>query len=199
MKILAFSDLHRDEAVANTIVQLSDQADVIVGAGDFATMGLGITDTITVLRRITTQVVLVSGNHESLDALRTACAGWSAAHVLHGETITIGGIAFFGLGFEISTVARGPWNSQMSEAKAAMALSKCPANAVLVTHAPPFGIADQQADGTHDGSHAIRTAIEQLQPKLTLCGHIHHSWGRSGFIGTCPVHNLGPKPQWFNV
>ena len=33
MKILAFSDLHRDAAVATTIVSLSRDADVVVGQG----------------------------------------------------------------------------------------------------------------------------------------------------------------------
>ena len=49
MRLLAFSDLHRDTAAARVMLDASRQADVIVAAGDFATKRLGIGDTIDVL------------------------------------------------------------------------------------------------------------------------------------------------------
>ena len=36
MKILAFSDLHLDEAAADAILAVADRADIVIGAGDFA-------------------------------------------------------------------------------------------------------------------------------------------------------------------
>lgn len=36
MKILAFSDLHCDEEAANRIVTAALEADLVIGAGDFA-------------------------------------------------------------------------------------------------------------------------------------------------------------------
>ncbi len=199
MRLLAFSDLHRDVAKAELIAAASASADVVVGAGDFATMGMGLADTLGILRRVTVPVLLVCGNHESLADLREACAGWAAARILHAEAVTLETVTFFGLGYEISTVPRGPWNSQISEEQASLDLADCPAGAVLITHAPPFGVADTQADGTHDGSRAIRAAIEIKKPKLSLCGHIHNAWGRSGMIGASPVHNLGPALRWFDI
>ena len=199
MKLLAFSDLHRDAAVAQTIVEAARQADVVIAAGDFATMGHGLSDTLDILRAISVPTILIAGNHDHLDDLRAACAGWSQAHVLHGEGLSLGGIDFFGLGFEVSTVDRGPWNSQISETEAVHALSPCPTGAVLVTHAPANGVADLQANGAHEGSHAVRAIIEQRQPRLHLCGHIHNAWGTSGTIGASPSHNLGPRVNWFEV
>ncbi len=78
MKILAFSDLHRDRAAAEAIVSASADADLVIGAGDFATMGLGYDDTLEPLRKLRAPLVVVAGNHDSLDALRTACADWTA-------------------------------------------------------------------------------------------------------------------------
>jgi Icc-related predicted phosphoesterase len=199
MKLLAFSDLHRDAAAARAIVEASRQADVVVAAGDFATKRLGIGDTIEVLRAIDVPTLLVAGNHDALDDLRTACEGWTSGHVLHGEAITIGGVIFFGLGFEISTVDRGPWNSQMSEPDAARLLAPCPPGAVLVTHAPAHGVADLQANGAHEGSTSIRATVEERQPRIHLCGHIHNAWGSSGLIGLCTSHNLGPHANWFVI
>ena len=37
VKFLCFSDLHRDAAAAKKIVDLSSDADIVIGAGDFAT------------------------------------------------------------------------------------------------------------------------------------------------------------------
>ncbi len=199
MRILAFSDLHRDRARAEQIVAMSSEADVVIGAGDFATKGFGLDDTIGVLKQMAVPMLLVAGNHESVQALTGACAGWNSGMVLHAETRSITGVPFFGLGYEVSTVARGRWNQQMSEDQAAASLARCPANAVLVTHSPPYGVADIQADGTYDGSRSIRAAIEAKLPRLHVCGHVHHSWGCSGMISTCPVHNIGPEPRWFVV
>ncbi|MDB5579143.1 MAG: hypothetical protein JWR80_4319, partial [Bradyrhizobium sp.] len=61
MRILAFSDLHRDAAQAEVIVNESRDADVVVGAGDFASRGLGHEDTLDILRRMTVPFVLVPG------------------------------------------------------------------------------------------------------------------------------------------
>ena len=195
MRLLAFSDLHRAATTARAIVAASAGAHVVIAAGDFATRRHGLADTLDILREMTVPTILVAGNHDELHDLRSACAGWSHGNVLHGEGFELAGTRFFGLGFEIGGSNDAPWNSRMSEIEAAAALAACPHGAVLVTHAPPFGVADLQASG----SHAIRSAIDQKRPRLHLCGHIHHSWGVAGMIGACPVHNLGPRLNWFNI
>jgi len=200
MRILAFSDLHRDQSTARKIVAASGGADIVVGAGDFATESEGIIDTIEILCLIKTPTVLVSGNHDNLDGLRSACQDWEAANVLHGEQATISGVTFFGLGMEIPQRAQFNWNSHMSENDAELALSKCPDGAVLVTHSPPFGGAcDLQTSGNHEGSKSIKTAIESKLPQLSLCGHIHHSWGTEDVIKGCRIANLGPSLNWFEI
>jgi Icc-related predicted phosphoesterase len=199
MKILAFSDLHRDAAMAEAIVNESRGADVVVGAGDFASCGLGHGDTLNVLRRMTVPFVLVPGNHDDLGELRAACADWPLAHLLHGQSVVIGGVPFFGIGLGSGVIDPEPWNKVLDEAEAARMLSRCPEHAVLVSHSPPHGIADRQKDGRHAGSAALRDAIAQHQPKVTICGHVHNAWGQSGTIGQTPVHNIGPRARWFVV
>ena len=98
MKILAFSDLHRDAAMADVIARQSGDFDVVVGAGDFATCGLGLQDTIAILRRMPVPFVLVPGNHDDLEELRTACADWPLANVLHGQSVLVKGVPFLELG-----------------------------------------------------------------------------------------------------
>ena len=88
MRLLVFSDLHRDKAAARSIVDRAEDVDVVVGAGDFAVMREGIEDVMDILREIDRPTVLVPGNGESDDELRAACRGWETAHVLHGDGVT---------------------------------------------------------------------------------------------------------------
>lgn len=199
MRILAFSDLHRNRDAAQAIVDASREADVVVGAGDFATEGIGLSETIDLLRGIVVPTVLVAGNHDNLDELRNACRGREAIQILHGKGVTIEGVSFFGLGFEIPAGRDQPWNQRLEEAEAARLLKTCPQGTVLVTHSPPFGVADVQTTGVHEGSLSIRDAVVSSKARLHLCGHIHHAWGMSGVIGECPVHNLGPTVNWVSV
>jgi uncharacterized protein len=47
---------------------------------------------------------------------------------------------------------------------------------ILVTHSPPFGTkADLLPSGEHAGSKAIQNIIEEYQPDLNICGHIHEA------------------------
>jgi uncharacterized protein len=199
MRILAFSDLHRDAAMAAAIVNESRGADVVVGAGDFASCGLGHEDTLNILRRMTVPFVLVPGNHDDLGELFAACADWPLAHLLHGQSVVIGGVPFFGIGLGSGVIDPEPWNMVLDEGEATQMLTLCPARAVLVSHSPPYGIADWQKDERHAGSAALRDAVAQHQPRITICGHIHNAWGQSGMIGHTPVHNIGPRPRMFVV
>lgn len=199
LKILAFSDLHRDVEATRTIVAASTKADVLVGAGDFATCGHGAAEIIQILRTANTPTILVSGNHDNSNELRKLCSSWPQGYLLNAQPVTLANITFFGLGGEIPQRNNAEWNEAVSEEEASKALAICPDNAILITHMPPFGHADLQRDGTHDGSKSITAAIEKKQPVLHFCGHIHSAWGMSGKIGTTSIHNLGPTVNWFEL
>ena len=199
MRILATSDLHCDLAATRAVVAAASQADVVVVAGDLATKGQGAAPVLDLLKTIPRPVILVAGNHDRLAELRAFCAGWREGHVLHGDSIRLQGIAFFGLGGETPRSNEDVWNFAISEVQAARALADCPVGAVLITHTPPKGLCDRQSDGRHDGSKAVMTALQTKAPRLHLCGHIHASFGQSEKIGDCPVHNLGPSINWFTV
>jgi uncharacterized protein len=199
MNILAFSDLHRNRAVAQQIVTEAGNADLIVGAGDFATNGKGLGETVSLLGEIRSPMVLVAGNHDDLSELRSMLDNHPSIHVLHGDAVTIKGLTILGLGFEIGEVPGALPSSILSEQAAQSILRSSKRADLLVTHAPPYGAADIQRDNTHQGSRAIRAWIEEVQPSLCLCGHIHHAWGTTGSIGDTRVHNLGPTLNWFRL
>lgn len=197
MKLLAFSDLHRDQDRAERLVELAREADVVLGAGDYATMRMGLGGTIEVLSAIAAPTVLVPGNAESDTELWQACAGWASAHVLHGEAVQLEGAEFFGLGGGVPPTPF-PWSFDLSEDEAAAKLESCPEGAVLVVHSPPKGYLDE-VHGRHLGSRSILEAIERKRPALVVCGHIHQCWGSEAAIGTTPVVNVGPDGRVFDV
>jgi Icc-related predicted phosphoesterase len=188
VRLLAFSDVHRDLRQAQRLADRAAGADVVIAAGDFASMHRGLEELIDMLVVIETPTVLVPGNNETDAALREACEGWKAAHVLHGEGTRIGGVEFFGLGAGVPTTP-WPWSFDLTDEEAAAKLTGCPEGGVLVVHSPPKGYVD---GNRHLGSRAILDAIEAKQPRLVVCGHIHEAAGEEAHIGASRVLNVGP-------
>jgi len=198
VRLLAFSDLHRDLGQAAELVAMATEADVVIGAGDFASVHEGLEETVAALAAIETPTVLVPGNNETEEALRAAAAAWDGATVLHGSGAAIAGEEFFGLGAGVP-VTPWDWSFDLDEESAAEMLSACPEGAVLVLHSPPQGHCDMGGGADHFGSKALLRAIEQKRPRIAVCGHIHESWGCESQIGETPVRNLGPKGTWIEL
>jgi hypothetical protein len=117
VRILAFSDLHRDERDGRLLVERSRRVDVVAGVGDFASMHRGLEGMIDVLSAIDRPVLLVPGNNETDGALRAACAGWPVARVVHGEVTEIDDVTFFGLGGGVP-VTPWDWSFDLTEQQA---------------------------------------------------------------------------------
>ncbi len=192
MRILAFSDIHRDLAAARRLIELSRQADVVVGAGDYATVRRGLESVIKVLSEIERPTVLVCGNSEDERELGKACRNWSSAHVLHGDGVEIDGVPFFGIGGAVPVTPFGSWSYDLSEQEAEALLRDCPTDGVLVSHSPPKGLLDTSSTGASLGSLAVLRTIEAKQPRLVVCGHIHESSGKQLEFGRTVVLNAGP-------
>ena len=198
MKALAFSDLHCDLDRAAKLVELSADADLVIGAGDFASVHQGLEQTIAALTVIETPTLLVPGNNETQNALRRATAEWPAATVLHGQATEFEGAAFFGLGAGIP-VTPWDWSFDLSDREATRLLEDCPPDGILIAHSPPQGHVDLSATGEHLGSVAIRETIEAKRPRLAVCGHIHESWGERSQLGPTVIANLGPEGAFFEL
>jgi uncharacterized protein len=192
VRILAFSDLHRDLEAGADLVARSAEFDLVIGAGDFASQHEGLEETISALEAIEKPTLLVPGNNETEDALRAAVAGWEAARVLHGESIEVDGRAFYGLGGGIP-VTPWDWSFDLDEEEATERLAKCPEGAVMILHSPPLGHCDGTENGHGLGSAAIADAVAAKRAPIAVCGHIHESWGRRSQLGTARVANLGPS------
>ncbi|MBS3954998.1 MAG: metallophosphatase domain-containing protein [Methylomicrobium sp.] len=59
---------------------------------------------------------------------------------------------------------------------------------VLITHTPPYGILDQIYSGEAVGCEDLLHALERIQPKLHIFGHIHEGYGVMERKGTIFVN-----------
>lgn len=193
MKLLLFSDVHRNMQAISKLVELAQQVDIVIGAGDFGSVRRGLDTTIQALQLIDKPTIVVPGNSESETELVEACQEWSQAHVLHGSGTTVQGIDFWGIGGGIPVTPFGSWSYDFTEAQAKELLADCPANGILVTHSPPKGVVDVSSSGRSLGSTAIREAIMAKQPRLVVCGHIHDSAGQQATLGQTVIINAGPR------
>ncbi len=202
MRILAFSDLHCDLEACARIVAAAADADLVIGAGDFARAHQGLEETLEALEPIAARAIYVPGNNETEAALRAS----TGAVVLHGETAEVAGVRIGGLGGAVPPMPHPGWQSfDISEETAAELLERIGAVDVLISHSPPRDTVDMLGPeglfGMHGaiGSEAVRAAVERTRPALVLCGHVHPSWGRRARIGASEIANLGPTVNWFET
>jgi len=71
---------------------------------------------------------------------------------------------------------------------------------LLLTHAPPYGVVDRLRSGRHVGSKAVRAFIDEHQPTLCVCGHIHEAKGEDR-LGATAIFNPGAfaKGGWVDI
>ena len=199
MRILAFSDLHLDEAAATALVEAGAEADLVLGLGDFASAHRGLPEVMARLAPLADRAVYVCGNNETEAALRAA----TEATVLQGEAVTRGGLTIAGIGCAVPPLPPIPWPSNdLTEEEAAELLDRIPAVPrvdILLSHSPPRGACDRHSAIGPMGSEAVRAAAVRLAPRLLLCGHVHDAWGARDRIGETQVCNLGPGVTWFDL
>lgn len=99
----------------------------------------------------------------------------------------VGGSTFtpFGTPSEFPEARFGEWLEEVCEK------SRPYSHRILVSHNPPLNsVADKTGTGMHVGSEALRECLEEYQPDICICGHIHESVGQQK-LGRTLVVNPG--------
>jgi len=127
--------------------------------------------------------------------------------MIHRSSFCLGDVGFLGMG---GMVAKDPrrlgdparyyhHDIEVYEALAATYQDIIDARIkIVVVHQPPRGAQDTLYNGESSGSSSLRRFVEEYQPDLLLCGHIHEARGM-GFIGTTRIVNVGELRQGFAV
>ena len=193
MKIFATSDIHGNRKIMDKLNIVVPGIDLILVCGDIGGKdGRGKTfrqfseyqkqdaDYLSsVLKNIQTESRFILGNDDWFE--------YADSHYLQREE-TISGLSF--IPFEFVLLTPFNTNREVNDNKLEYELGKLNAgrNTVMVAHTPPLGAGDILYNGSRCGSRSIREWIEEVQPKLWLCGHIHED-NSATWIGNTLVLN----------
>ena len=152
--------------------------------------------------------IITGGNHDfyiqqNINSLRLSLP----CETLENSGAVFNGVKLFGTPY---TIEYYDWAYQGTEPEhnvqspdlvnlnEVFAQDDCVSADIIISHGPPFGVGDQTSRGDRCGSHSLLRHIEQYQPKLVLCGHIHEGYG-SYKIGETLVVNCAYVDQNYNA
>lgn len=200
MKILVMGDIHGQCMKIVNYLQ-KNQVDLIILTGDITHFGpekLGeeilneicISDVLTLAIPGNCDQTYIYGEIESSNAVN-----------IHNRSLILKNIGICGFGGSNTT----PFNTPLEFAEIQIygQLEKLMSEIeneeirILVTHAPPYKTkADVLPSGSHAGSESVRKIIEEFQPTLNVCGHIHESRAIDK-IGDTIIINPGESSQGY--
>jgi len=205
MKILATADFHGSlEASKRAALKAKNiRAGVVVVCGDITHFGLieHAEKVLSPLTALKLPVLYVPGNCDPLSLIEREIED---VQCIHGKCQTIGNLSFIGAGsIPVDRVHPSPLEVSDEEIFAALTqgLKQCksPRSVIVVAHSPPVNTKlDIAHFGGHVGSPSLRQFIEQNQPSIVFCGHIHEARGID-YIGDTVVVNTGPARHGYCV
>jgi uncharacterized protein len=189
-------DVHdRPDSVTAALGRIGS-VDLLVIGGDITTGGTPDDAEAAVAgwQGLVPRLLALAGNMDSpaidarLDDLGVALGGRGHA---------IGDVGILGVSAAPTSPLHTPYELDETElerriAQAAASVDRCRV-LVFCPHAPPARTAcDRLGNGRHVGSTAVRAFVEEHQPDLVLCGHIHEARatdtiGRSAIVNPEPV------------
>lgn len=194
MKILAAADFHGASNAEHNLSKFLEQGyDCLVLIGDLTQFGPPevAQSLLEKAKAANVPTFAVPGNCDPKQILQVLD---KYGVNLHGKCEKFMDIAFAGLGGSNLTPFNTPFELTEVEIQEELAaLPLCEGRKwVLVTHAPPYETKlDNTKEGIHVGSKSIRQYIEQKQPTVHLCAHVHEARGIDE-LGRTLMVNPGP-------
>jgi uncharacterized protein len=200
MRILAFTDIHGSYDRIVEILSKETSFDAVIVGGDLTTHGT-VSEAMSAIRRfqeIGKPLFAVAGNMDlpSFDAMYE-----SLGVNINAKGAVLGEAGFFGIAGSPFTPMHTPYEISEEEIRRRADAGWCDIQAlrwkVFVPHAPPFDTKlDKIQLGKHVGSGAVRTFVEEKQPDVLVCGHIHESRGLDT-LGKTRMVNCGAAGRGF--
>lgn len=176
---LVAGDIH-DKTDALPRIKNIDQYSGMIVTGDITLNG-GANAAASVLEQCAKYTKVVAAQIGNMDKADVTLYLHSQGINLHGSALQLAdGAVLIGAGG--SNITPFSTASEFSEGELKALLGQALKSAgtykhlIVVSHCPPFDtLCDGISGGVHVGSRAVRSFIEQVQPDICLCGHIHES------------------------
>jgi hypothetical protein len=194
LKILVVADFHGNANAETHLARFLERGyDCVLVMGDLTDFGpLDVAESIFErVKEFGIRALSIPGNCDPKKVLQVLD---SYGVNLHEKSETIGNIIFTGLGGSNITPFKTPFELTEVEIQEELAAltPRITENWVLVTHAPPHGTGlDKIESGIHVGSKSVRQYVEQKQPSVLTCAHVHEGRGIEK-LGRTVMVNPGP-------
>lgn len=183
MRLLALSDFHGNYSHVPAIIDMAEDFDAVLIAGDITDFGPD-EHALELLEMFKVPVLAIPGNCDNPSIIPFLDEN---AICLHNSCRIMAGISFLGLGGSNPTPFNTPF--ELSEKKigenVGKLLSKLRGKVVLLSHAPPLNTTDRVQRG-NVGSSALARYLGRFD--LVVCGHIHEARGQVKANGTVVVN-----------
>lgn len=199
-KILAVGDIHGDTGLVKKLAEKAkkEHVDLVILAGDLTFAEMSTKDLIGPFVKAKKQVLLIPGNHESIATTDFLAEMYPNTKSIHGYAFKKDDIGIFGAGsgdlgiFQLK-------NSEIFELlKKGHSSVKNSKKKVMVTHLQPYNSIIEEI-GRFRGSTGVRKAIEEFQPDIAICAHLHNTGGIEEHIGKTRVISVSRKAKIFEV
>ena len=180
MKIYATADIHGSQYRLNQVLETieSEHPDLIIICGDITQFGPGDVAK-QLLDQIPGDVLCIPGNIDTPDVWQ----GIEKSHAenIHRRCVTHKGLTFLGINgvddAETELILTGDLDIDLPKKID-----------VMVSHVPPYGLQDKVFIGMHSGSKLLLELLNNLHPRLFLCGHIHEDPGYASHNNTVIIN-----------
>lgn len=198
LKILATSDLHGDIRAVRRLAERAyrENVDLVVIAGDITQFDSDSENMIGPFLEKKRKVLFVPGNHDSPATAEFLAEKYGITNLQH-YPVTYKGVGFFGCG------GANIGLNQLSEKEMSIYLKKGFASVkdtekkIMITHLHPEGTTIEKM--SFPGSSSIRKAIEDFQPDIHICGHIHEAEGIEEKVGKTKVFCVGSQGKIIEI
>lgn len=188
MRVLAFSDIHEEDAALEKLRLLSPNFDYAFICGDISQSNIF---TEAVLEAFPNGFV-IPGNW---DTEQVNDLLFSSSHSIHEKRVElVDGLNAVGFGYSNPTPFGTYGELSEEELYKRMSKLKIDRNTLLMLHCPPKGYFDDVRGGLHVGSDSILRIITEKKPLAAFFGHVHEHVGVK-MLGVTTLIKLPPANE----
>lgn len=192
LKILAAGDIHGDSSLAEKLASKAEKekVDLVILCGDITNFNRDSKNLIFPFTKRKQKLLLIPGNHDSF-ATADFLAELYGVKNIHGYSVKFGDVGVFGCGGANVGIEQLDEGEIFDVLKKGHEQIKSFGKKIMVTHVHPTETKMERFTSFFPGSESIRKAVEEFQPDVLFCSHVHEAEGMEEQVGKTRVFNVG--------